>query len=52
MFTTRVSSKQITLSWMMMEMYLFFKMVETVEIQSYRNCCLTPEMFWWKLQKW
>lgn len=51
MFIIPVSSKEITLSWMMMEMYLFLNMVETVEIQSYRNCHLRPETFWWKLQK-
>lgn len=37
MFIISLSSKEITLSWMMTEMYLFFKMVEIVEIQSYRN---------------
>lgn len=37
MFIIPISSKEITLSWMMMEMYLLFKMVEIVEIQSYRN---------------
>lgn len=30
-------SKETTISWMMMEMYLFFKVVESVEIQSYGN---------------
>lgn len=34
MFIIHVSPKEIILSWMMMEMYLFFKVVEIVEIQS------------------
>lgn len=37
MFIILISSKKIPISWMMMEMYLFFKVVGSMEIQSSRN---------------